>query len=189
MGLRGFPPWMSHEPMFQILAQSVETIQSYWSTSVGYRNWVLMMVRENDLECFLMFYFNYLVTTEFPFAYPHVYRPLISALWSSFAPFILGESERNLGVRSLLEFFERKEDLASIFQVWAFHPSFSSEKTCLSMKTQTSYPLSLVFSTQSIFSSNFKTFLSSNSMRPTHPPWIVFTHFLLNVEKYISYSI
>ena len=55
MGPRGFPPYMYHEPMFQISAQSVEEIQSYWSASAGYRIWVLMVVRENDLECFLMF--------------------------------------------------------------------------------------------------------------------------------------
>ena len=29
MILSAFPPWMSHEPMFQILAQSIEEIQSY----------------------------------------------------------------------------------------------------------------------------------------------------------------
>ena len=87
---------------------------------------------------------------------------------------------------SLLEFFERKEDLASIFQVFPFHPSFLSDKNFLSMKTQTSHPLSLVFSTQSIFSPNFRTFLSSNSMRPTHPPWISFTHFHPNIMKYFS---
>ena len=46
MGPRGLPPWMSHEPMFQISAQSIEEIQSYWSTSAGYRIWVLMVVKE-----------------------------------------------------------------------------------------------------------------------------------------------
>ena len=55
MGLVGFPPWISHEPMFKISAQFVEAIQSYWFASVGYQIWVLMVVRENDLECFLMF--------------------------------------------------------------------------------------------------------------------------------------
>ena len=50
MGPREFPPWMYHEPMFQILAQSVEKIQRYWFASAGYRNWVLMVVRENDLN-------------------------------------------------------------------------------------------------------------------------------------------
>ena len=49
MGPMEFPPWMSHEPMFEILSQYVETIQSYWSTSAGYQIWVLMVVRENDL--------------------------------------------------------------------------------------------------------------------------------------------
>lgn len=55
MGQIGIMPWMSHDPMFKILAQSIEAIQSYWSITVGYRNWVLMVVRENDLECFIMF--------------------------------------------------------------------------------------------------------------------------------------
>ena len=50
MGLRGFPPWIYHDTMFQISTQSVEEIQSYWSASVGYRNWLLMIVRENDLN-------------------------------------------------------------------------------------------------------------------------------------------
>ena len=54
-GQSGFPPLMSHEPMFQISAQSVEEIQSYWSANVGYRIWLLMVVRESDLEIFLMF--------------------------------------------------------------------------------------------------------------------------------------
>ena len=55
MGPRGVPPWMFHEHMFQILAQSVEEIQSYWSANVGYRIWVLMVVTANDLKCFQMF--------------------------------------------------------------------------------------------------------------------------------------
>ena len=80
MGQSGFLPWMSHEPVFQISAQSVEAIQSYWSANAGYRIWVLMVVRENDLECFLMFQFNYLVTLQFPFAHPHVYKLLFSTL-------------------------------------------------------------------------------------------------------------
>ena len=85
----------------------------------------------------------------------------------------------------------RKENLALNFQVFPFHPSFSSDKTFLSMKTQNYHPLSLVFSTQNIFSPNFKkkTFLSSNSMRPTHPPWIAFSHFPLNIMKKFSHSI
>ena len=47
---RGFHLWMSHELMFQTASQSIEAIQSYWSTSAGYRIWVLMVVRENDLN-------------------------------------------------------------------------------------------------------------------------------------------
>ena len=55
MGPRGFPPWISHEPMFQITTQYVVAIQIYWSASAGYRIWVLMVVRENDQQCLLMF--------------------------------------------------------------------------------------------------------------------------------------
>ena len=32
----GSPPLVSHEPMFQISAQSIEAIQSYWSTKQGF---------------------------------------------------------------------------------------------------------------------------------------------------------
>ena len=54
MGPSGLPPWISHESMFQISTEFVEEIKSYWSASAGYRIWVLMVVRENDLEHFLM---------------------------------------------------------------------------------------------------------------------------------------
>ena len=108
MGPRGLPPCMYHESMFQISAQYVEAIQSYWSTSAGYRIWLLMVVMENDLECFLKFLFNYLVTLEFTFAYPYVYKPLISTLCASFAPFSFGECERSLGVRAYLVFCEKR---------------------------------------------------------------------------------
>ena len=84
MGTRGFHPCMSHEIIFQTSAQSIEAIQIYWSSNAGYQIWVLMAVRANDLKCFLMFQINYLVTLEFPFAYPLLYKPLISTLWASF---------------------------------------------------------------------------------------------------------
>ena len=48
------------------------------------------------------------MTLEFPFAYPHVYKPLISTLWASFAPFSFGECERSLGVRAYLSFWEER---------------------------------------------------------------------------------
>ena len=50
MGPKGFRPWISHEIDFQTLAQSIEAIQSYWSASARYQNWVLMVGRENDLN-------------------------------------------------------------------------------------------------------------------------------------------
>ena len=108
MGLSWFPPWMSHKPMFQISAQSIEEIQNYWYASAGYWIWVLMVVSENDLECFLMFSFNYIVNLEFPFTYPIVYKPLILTLWASFSPFSFGESERSLEMRAYLSFWEER---------------------------------------------------------------------------------
>ena len=35
MGQIVFPPFLSDDPMFQISAQSVEEIQSYWSAKQG----------------------------------------------------------------------------------------------------------------------------------------------------------
>ena len=125
--------------MFQISTQSVEVIQSYWSASAGYRIWVLMVVRANGLKCSLMFWINYLVTLEFPFAYPLLYNPLFSTLWASFSPFSFGESERIPRVRVLLDIFERREDLASVFKIFHSIEVFWVRKTFLSMKTQTSH--------------------------------------------------
>ena len=48
------------------------------------------------------------MTLEFPFTYIDVYKPIILALWSSFAPFSFGESERSLGVRAYLSFWEER---------------------------------------------------------------------------------
>ena len=53
MELMGLPSFISHEPMVQISAQSVEAIVIYWFFNARYQIWVLMVVRENDLECFL----------------------------------------------------------------------------------------------------------------------------------------
>ena len=38
IGMRreGFSPLVSQEPMFKVLAQSYEAIQSYWPSSVGF---------------------------------------------------------------------------------------------------------------------------------------------------------
>ena len=49
MGPRGFPPSVSHEIMFQTLAQSDKEIQSYSSVIAGYRNGALIVVRVNVL--------------------------------------------------------------------------------------------------------------------------------------------
>ena len=45
---------------------------------------------------------------QFPFSYPHVYKPLISTLWGSFAPFSFGECERSLEVTTYLSFWEER---------------------------------------------------------------------------------
>ena len=45
MGTREFPPNMSHELMFQTVAQSDKAIQSFSSTSAGYQNGALIMAR------------------------------------------------------------------------------------------------------------------------------------------------
>ena len=131
------PPCMSHYLMFQTSSQSVEEIPSYLSASAGYRIWVFMVVRENDLKCSLMFWINYLVTLEFPFTYPLLYNPPIYTLWASFSPFSYGESERSLGVRVLLEIFERREDLAWVFNIFHSIQVVRVKKTFLSMKTKT----------------------------------------------------
>jgi hypothetical protein len=49
MGPRRFPPNVSHEIMFQTLAQSDKAIQIYSSAKVGYQNGVLIVARVNVL--------------------------------------------------------------------------------------------------------------------------------------------
>ena len=75
---------------------------------------------------------------------------------------------------SLLEIFERREDLAWVFQDFPFHPSFLSEKTFLSIKTKTSHLFSQL---KALFPQTSKLFLSSNSMRHTLSPQIAKKHF------------
>ena len=83
----------------------------------------------------------------------------------------------------------RKEDLVSNLYVFPFHPSFSSEKTFLSVKTQTFHSLSLFFLTQGILFQTSKLFTHRTPMRTTHLLWIAFTHFQLNLMKEILFSI
>ena len=49
MGLRGFPPNVSPDLMFQTLAESDKEIQSYPSANAGYRNGALIVARVNVL--------------------------------------------------------------------------------------------------------------------------------------------
>ena len=95
------------------------------------------------------------MTLELPFSYHSLYKPLFLTLWSSFASFSFGESERSLGVRVLLEIFKRREDLAWVFQDFPFHLSFFEWENFSKYENSN---FSLVFSTQSIISINFKTF-------------------------------
>ena len=176
---------MFHELMFQISAQSIESIQSYWSASVGYWIWVLMVVRANDLKCSLMFWINYLVTLEFPFPYPLLYNPPFFTLWASFSPFSFRESERSPRVRVLLEIFKRRDDLAWFFKIFHSIEVGWVRKNFLSMKTQTSHLFSQL---KAFFPPTSKLFLSSNSMKHTFSPRIAKTHFHLNLMKDISKS-
>ena len=84
---------------------------------------------------------------------------------------------------SMLEFFERKEDLAWVVQDFPFHPSFPS------LKTKTFHSLTLSFSTQSILLQTSKLFTHQTPMRPTHLLWIAYTHFHRKLMKNISSSI
>ena len=49
MGPRGFTPTVTHEIIFQTLAQYDKAIQSYPSTDAGYRNEALIVARVNVL--------------------------------------------------------------------------------------------------------------------------------------------
>jgi hypothetical protein len=49
MGPRGFHPNMSHEIMFQTMAQSDKEIKSYPSANARYRNGALIVTRVNVL--------------------------------------------------------------------------------------------------------------------------------------------
>ena len=49
MGIKGLPPNMSHEIMFQTLAESDKEIQSYPFANARYRNGALIVARVNVL--------------------------------------------------------------------------------------------------------------------------------------------
>ena len=49
MGPRGFPPDVSHDIIFQTLAQSDKEIQIYPFANAGYRNGALVVARVNVL--------------------------------------------------------------------------------------------------------------------------------------------
>ena len=174
---KGFPPCMSHEPMFQISTKSVEAIKSYWSASVGHWIWVLMVVMENDLEYFLMFSFDFLVILEFPFAYQHVYKPLISTLWASFAPFSICTVWEKPKSESILEFCEER---GFSFKFVTFSiPSrfFKWENFSKCEKSKFSFTFTLFLNSKHYFP-NFNIFFTHRTpMRLTHLLWIAFTHF------------
>ena len=128
------------------------------------------------------------MTLEFPSTYIIVYKPLISILWTSFEPFIIWRVWEKPRRERTHWVFVRKEDLASNLKVFPFHPSFSSNKTFLSVKTQTFHSLSLAYLTQSISFPTSKLFIHRTPMRSTHLPWIAFTYFHLKLIKDISFS-
>ena len=133
MGIRGLPPMMSHELMFQTSTQYVEAIQSYWCTNAGYRNGVLMVVRENDLKHSKMFWINYLLTLEFPIAYHLLYNPY----YRPYEPHLHHLALER--VRVLIVIFERGEDLVRVFKTFHSIEVCWVRKTFLSMETQNSH--------------------------------------------------
>ena len=79
--------------------------------------------------------------------------------------------------------FQEKRGFCPSFQYFSSHQSLWSEKNFSMYENLKS---SHIFQTQGILSSNFKLFLSSNSMRHTLPPQIAKTYFHPNLMKYIS---
>ena len=132
-----------------------------------------MVVRENDLKCFLMFWINYLVTLNFTLDYPLLYNPPFSTLWGFFASFSFGESERSLGVRVLLENFERREDLVWVFKIFYSIQVGLVRKNFLSMKTKTSH----------LFSQHKELFHQLQNFFFQRTLWDTFFH--LGLEKHI----
>ena len=99
---RDFPINMSHELMFQMSTQSVEAIQSYSSANWGYRNGVLMVVRVNELCCFLRILNHLFDDSWVTLHLPLLYNPSFSTPWASFAHFSFGEQEESPRVRVYL---------------------------------------------------------------------------------------
>ena len=81
--------------------------------------------------------------------------------------------------------FWEKRGFSSSFQDFPFHRSLWSEEK---FSKYENLNFSLVSQTQSIFSSDFKLFLSSNSMRHTFSSRIVKTYFHPNIMIHISES-
>ena len=83
----------------------------------------------------------------------------------------------------------RKEDLASNFQLLPFHPSFSSDKTFISMKTELLIHFYLFSQLKACFHKTSKNF-SFIELHETHSfTMIQKTHFHLNLMKYLLESI
>ena len=81
--------------------------------------------------------------------------------------------------------FQEKRGFCSSFQYFSSHRSLWSEKN---FSKYENLNFSHNFQTQSILSSNFKLFLSSNPMRQTFSSRIIRTYFQPNLMKYISKS-
>ena len=92
------------------------------------------------------------------------------------------EEPRN---ESLLEIFERIEDLDWVFNIFHSIQVGRVKKMFLSMKTQTSH---LFWQLKALFHQLQNFFLLSNSMWHTLSPWIAKTHFHFNIMKDILES-
>ena len=118
------------------------------------------------------------MTLDFPFAYALLYKPQISTLWTSFAPFSFGESERILGVRVLFDIFKRTKDLIWVFKIFHSIEVFWVRITFISMKTQTSH----------LFSQLKSLFHQLQNFFFHRTPWDTLFHLRLQKNIFIQIS-
>ena len=159
--------------MFQITAQSVEEIQSYWYASTGYHNGVLMVVRVNDINVpkYIKPVIWWLLSYPSPtlFYITHHFQPYEPHLRN-----LALEIKRRAEEWEFTCGFQEKRGFCPSFQDFSSHWSLWSEEN-FSMYENLNF--SLVSQTQSIISINFKLFLSLNSMRHTLSSRIAKTYF------------
>ena len=129
-----------------------------WGINGGEGKWALMFPK--DIEPFIWWLLIY------PSPPSSIY-PSFSTPCDSFAHFIFGEQEESPRVRVYL-WFSREERILFEFSRFFIPSKFVSEEKLFQV-----WNFSHNFQTQSILSSNFKLFLSSNPMRHTFSSWIV----------------